>query len=87
MKLVSGALAVSGDQWPLMVYANQKYDPEDPWDGLFKSQLLVCVGIFVSFISNANFVVHRRSSTSLHRPVLWRKRRKRPDRETLAYTA
>jgi hypothetical protein len=40
-KLSSGEMAVSGDQWPLLVYANQEYDPEDPWEGLFRSQLLV----------------------------------------------
>ena len=27
-KLSSGELAVRGDQWPLLVYANQEYDPE-----------------------------------------------------------
>ena len=42
-KLSSGEMAVSGDQWPLLVYANQQYDPEDPWEGLFRSQLLVWV--------------------------------------------
>lgn len=42
-KLSSGELAVRGDQWPLLMYANQKYDPEDPWDGLFRSRLLVWV--------------------------------------------
>lgn len=40
-KLSSGELAVRGDQWPLLVYANQEFDPEDPWNGLFRSRLLV----------------------------------------------
>lgn len=40
-KLASGELAVSGDQWPMLVYANQQYDPDDPWSGLFKNQILV----------------------------------------------
>jgi hypothetical protein len=40
----------------MMVYANQEYDPEDPWDGLFKGQLLVCVSASVSFSSIANFM-------------------------------
>ncbi|TDL14632.1 hypothetical protein BD410DRAFT_858948 [Rickenella mellea] len=39
--LASGTLAVSGDQWPLLVYANQEYDVNEPWKGLFRSQLLV----------------------------------------------
>lgn len=34
---------VSGDQWPLFVYAGYTYDSEDPWNGLFRSPLLVCV--------------------------------------------
>ncbi|KAF8313931.1 hypothetical protein F5887DRAFT_895973, partial [Amanita rubescens] len=39
--LISGQLAVKGDQWPLILYAKQEFDPEDPWDGLFRSELLV----------------------------------------------
>jgi len=42
-KLASGELIVCGDQWPMLVYANQEYDPKDPWNGLFKSQLLIWV--------------------------------------------
>jgi hypothetical protein len=33
MKLASGKMAVSGDQWPMLVYANQEYNPNDPWHG------------------------------------------------------
>ncbi|KAG0708538.1 hypothetical protein DFH29DRAFT_979255 [Suillus ampliporus] len=40
-KLQSGEIAVRGDQWPLFVYANEAYDPEDPWNGLLRSCLLV----------------------------------------------
>jgi hypothetical protein len=36
-------MAVSGDQWPLLVYANNEYDPEDPWEGLFRNRLLIWV--------------------------------------------
>jgi hypothetical protein len=42
-KLSSGEMAIPGDQWPLLVYANQEYNPEEPWDGLFRSLLLVWV--------------------------------------------
>ena len=42
-KLCSGELAVSGDQWPLFLYQGYDYNPEDPWNGLFKSTLLVYV--------------------------------------------
>jgi hypothetical protein len=38
---------VSGDQWPMFVYANLKYDPDDPWNGLFRNQILVWVGISI----------------------------------------
>ncbi|KAG1850272.1 hypothetical protein C8R48DRAFT_750143 [Suillus tomentosus] len=41
-KLQSGEIIVTGDQWPLFLYANYHYDPEDPWNGLFWSALLVC---------------------------------------------
>ncbi|KAG1850949.1 hypothetical protein C8R48DRAFT_612932, partial [Suillus tomentosus] len=41
--LQSGELVVSGDQWPLFVYANEVFDPEDPWNGLLRSRLLVNV--------------------------------------------
>ena len=44
-KLSTGEIAVRGDQWPMLVYANQEYDEEEPWVGLFRSQLLVWVWI------------------------------------------
>jgi len=44
-KLTSGQLAVKGDQWPLILYAKQEFNPEDPWDGLFRSELLIWVRI------------------------------------------
>jgi len=40
-KLASGEMSVSGDQWPMFVYANLAYDPDDPWNGLFRNQILV----------------------------------------------
>ncbi|KAF9230892.1 hypothetical protein BU15DRAFT_56753, partial [Melanogaster broomeanus] len=40
-KLVSGQIQVAGDQWPVLLYANYTYDPEDPWNGLLRSGLLV----------------------------------------------
>lgn len=52
-KLRSGELAVSGDQWPIFLYAGYTYDPEDPWNGLLRSTLLVCV----SFCRNLLFLL------------------------------
>ncbi|KAF8834724.1 hypothetical protein BDN67DRAFT_914346, partial [Paxillus ammoniavirescens] len=40
-KLVNGQIQVAGDQWPVMLYANYTYDPEDSWNGLLRSGLLV----------------------------------------------
>ncbi|KAG1827582.1 uncharacterized protein BJ212DRAFT_1443543 [Suillus subaureus] len=39
--LQSGVISVSGDQWPLFLYANEAYDPEDPWNGLLRTCLLI----------------------------------------------
>jgi hypothetical protein len=44
-KLSSGEITVRGDQWPLLVYADQEFNPEEPWDGLLRSQLLVWVSM------------------------------------------
>jgi hypothetical protein len=49
-KLASGEMAVAGDQWPMLVYANLQYDPEDPWSGLFRNQILVYVSIISAII-------------------------------------
>ncbi|KAH7919885.1 hypothetical protein BV22DRAFT_1050765 [Leucogyrophana mollusca] len=40
-KLRSGEMTVSGDQWPIFLYSSYNYDPEDPWNGLLRSQILV----------------------------------------------
>ena len=42
-KLRSGEMLIPGDQWPVFLYAGYQYDPEDPWKGLFRSSLLICV--------------------------------------------
>ena len=36
-------MLVRGDQWPLFLYADLAYDPQDPWNGLLRSELLVAV--------------------------------------------
>jgi hypothetical protein len=45
-KLKSGEILVTGDQWPIFLYAGYSYDPEDPWNGLLRSSLLVSVSHF-----------------------------------------
>jgi len=42
-KLMNGQIQVAGDQWPVFLYANYTYDPEDPWNGLLCNGLLVSV--------------------------------------------
>ncbi|KAI6012831.1 hypothetical protein EDC04DRAFT_2870886 [Pisolithus marmoratus] len=41
MKLMNGEIQVPGDQWLVFLYADYTYDPEDPWNGLLCSGLLV----------------------------------------------
>ncbi|KAL4065286.1 hypothetical protein J3A83DRAFT_4360544 [Scleroderma citrinum] len=40
-KLWNGEIVISGDQWPLFLYADYQYDSEDPWNSLFCSAPLV----------------------------------------------
>ncbi|KAG2752866.1 hypothetical protein P692DRAFT_201838181 [Suillus brevipes Sb2] len=47
-KLQSGEIIVTGDQWPLFLYADYHYDSEDPWNGLFRSTLLAYKHVFTS---------------------------------------
>jgi hypothetical protein len=68
-KLSSGEMTVRGDQWPMLVYADQEYDPQDPWEGLFRSRILVWVRMHFSSSSFIDSAACRRSSTSLPRPV------------------
>ncbi|EGN99204.1 hypothetical protein SERLA73DRAFT_53763 [Serpula lacrymans var. lacrymans S7.3] len=41
LKLKNGELLISGDQWPVFLYQDYVYNPEDPWNGLSRSLLLV----------------------------------------------
>ncbi|KAF6749078.1 hypothetical protein DFP72DRAFT_756639, partial [Ephemerocybe angulata] len=34
-------MSVPGNHWPLFVYRDEVYDPEEPWKGLFRSKLLL----------------------------------------------
>jgi hypothetical protein len=48
-KLKTGEMVISGDQWPIFLYQGYQYDPEDPWNGLFRSTLLVSVSAVALF--------------------------------------
>ncbi|TEB19192.1 hypothetical protein FA13DRAFT_1618602 [Coprinellus micaceus] len=39
--LAGGHLIPSGDLWPRFIYRYFEYNPQDPWDGLLRSSLLV----------------------------------------------
>jgi len=65
-KLMSGELAVRGDQWPLLLYAKQKFDPEEPWDGLLRSELLIWVRTTPISFWIIHYFVLRLSSISSH---------------------
>lgn len=45
VKLANGEILVAGDQWPLVVYENLVFDPDNPWIGLLRNKVLVSVSI------------------------------------------
>ncbi|RDB18541.1 hypothetical protein Hypma_000280 [Hypsizygus marmoreus] len=47
-KLRSGEMIVRGDQWPVFLYPDMMYDPDDPWQGLLRSPLLAYKHVFTS---------------------------------------
>jgi hypothetical protein len=62
--LTSGEMVVSGDQWPIFLYDGYEYDPEDPWKGLFKSNILIYVSTpRIRARSGLIFLVSRHSNT------------------------
>jgi hypothetical protein len=61
-KLRSGEMVVAGDQWPIFLYSGYNYDPDDPWNGLFRSSLL----IYASSHQFIRFVMILTNSTVRH---------------------
>ncbi|KAG1895078.1 uncharacterized protein F5891DRAFT_1194588 [Suillus fuscotomentosus] len=41
--LKSGKTAVHGDQWPMFLYTGYHYDPDEPWKGLLRSEILIFI--------------------------------------------
>jgi hypothetical protein len=37
---------VPGDQWPILLYQDYKFDESDPWKGLLRSKILITVCLF-----------------------------------------
>jgi hypothetical protein len=77
-RLRSGEMAVCGDQWPIFLYDGYSYDPEDPWNGLFRSALLVSVSFaitrFCQWAQDVN--CSRPTNIFLRLPVLLTRSRK-----------
>ncbi|KAG2131482.1 hypothetical protein BD769DRAFT_1627750 [Suillus cothurnatus] len=44
--LKSSETVVRGDQWPMFLYAGYVYNPEDPWTGLLRSEILIFIRFF-----------------------------------------
>ena len=42
-KLQNGEVLVTGNQWPIFLYADFIFDPEELWKGLLQSTILVLV--------------------------------------------
>ena len=36
-------MQILGDQWPIFIYTQCEYDPDDAWKGAFRSMILVTV--------------------------------------------
>ena len=49
-KLMNSQIQVAGDQWPVFLYANYTYNPEDPWNRLLRSGLLISVSLHNSVV-------------------------------------
>jgi hypothetical protein len=86
-QLRNGTLLVSGNQWPIFLYQGFRYDEEDPWNGLFRSSLLILVSSFLSPLGHVDDQVDRHSNMfSLH-PVQSTKSQRPLGQEMRAYTA
>ncbi|KJA19648.1 hypothetical protein HYPSUDRAFT_143474 [Hypholoma sublateritium FD-334 SS-4] len=62
-KIKSGKLSVSGDQWPIMLYASHTYDQNSPWKGLLRSSILI--KIFAPPSGSRNAITHAITITSV----------------------
>jgi hypothetical protein len=76
-RLRSGEMTVSGDQWPIFIYQGYNYDSEDPWNGLFRSSLLVSVSQLTDCADNSSITDQDVRGTSIFSP------RQAPSRKNL----
>ncbi|KAH6893807.1 hypothetical protein BKA70DRAFT_1118757, partial [Coprinopsis sp. MPI-PUGE-AT-0042] len=68
--LRSAQLVPTGDQWPLFLFLDHSYDPEDPWNGLLRGPLLIKAFKFVftspSSVEQTDSHATRCSNSSIH---------------------
>ena len=57
-KLKFSELPISGKQWPIFIYEGNNFDPEDPWKGLLRSNLMVMVWLFLIWSPYLLFISH-----------------------------
>lgn len=83
-------MAVAGDQWPIFLYHGYCYDSEDPWNGLFRSTILVSVSLDVQHLLTVilnTILILRHTSIYLHPRVPLRKSLRPLDPATRVYMA
>ncbi|KAH6872118.1 hypothetical protein BKA70DRAFT_1379219 [Coprinopsis sp. MPI-PUGE-AT-0042] len=69
-KLRVGELVPAGDQWPIFLFLDHTYDPEDPWRGLLRGPLLLNAFKFVftspSSVERTDSRATRCSNSKIH---------------------
>ena len=53
--LREGHLHISSEQWPLFLYHDYSYDPDDPWKGLLRSSIIVSVRLSNLHLNSIDF--------------------------------
>ncbi|KAG2347117.1 hypothetical protein BDR05DRAFT_974185 [Suillus weaverae] len=72
LSLKSGETTVHGNQWPMFLYAGYEYDPEAPWKGLLRGEILIFVSLVLKHVFMSPSLVDREpkamrsSNTYLH---------------------
>lgn len=57
---------MTGDNWPVFLYHGYNFDSDDPWNGLFRSALLVTVSVPTQLCDSAVLNITPGVQTHLH---------------------